>query len=46
MLARYGYNKIPNWAYDETSFTLVVGESSAAIKIYMETNVVSVKFNV
>ena len=39
ILARYGYNKIPNWAYDETSFTLVVGESSSAIKIYMETNV-------
>lgn len=39
ILARYGYNKIPNWAYDENSFTLVVGESSNAIKIYMETNV-------
>ncbi|XP_071159111.1 myosin-VIIa-like isoform X2 [Mytilus edulis] len=39
ILARYGYNKIPNWAYDENSFTLVVGESSSAVKIYLETNV-------
>ncbi|XP_060074102.1 myosin-VIIa-like [Ylistrum balloti] len=39
ILASYDYGKIPNWAYDEYSFTLVVGESSNATKIFFETSV-------
>ncbi|XP_021365755.1 myosin-VIIa-like isoform X3 [Mizuhopecten yessoensis] len=39
ILANYEYGKIPNWAFDEFSFTLVVGESSNATKIFFETSV-------
>ncbi|XP_033759791.1 myosin-VIIa-like isoform X2 [Pecten maximus] len=39
VLSSYEYGKIPNWAYDEFSFTLVVGESSNATKIFFETSV-------
>lgn len=39
ILAKYNYNKIPNWAYDDHTFTLVIGESSNAVKILMETKV-------
>ncbi|KAK3095857.1 hypothetical protein FSP39_020064 [Pinctada imbricata] len=38
VLAKYPYNKIPNWAFDEQSFTLVIGEGSSANKLYLETN--------
>ncbi|KAL4220589.1 hypothetical protein ACF0H5_020986 [Mactra antiquata] len=35
----YSFDKIPNWAFDEFSFTLVIGEGSSINKIYMETTV-------
>uniref|UniRef100_A0A8W8IV66 Myosin-VIIa n=2 Tax=Magallana gigas TaxID=29159 RepID=A0A8W8IV66_MAGGI len=38
VIAKYEYSQIPNWAYDEQSFTLVVGDGPNATKIYMETN--------
>ncbi|XP_022288159.2 myosin-VIIa-like [Crassostrea virginica] len=38
ILAKYDYSQIPNWAFDEQSFTLVVGEGPNSTKIYMETN--------
>ncbi|XP_062566068.1 myosin-VIIa-like [Saccostrea cucullata] len=38
ILAKYEYSEIPNWAYDEQSFTLIVGEGQSSNKIYMETN--------
>lgn len=37
----HSFDKVPNWAFDEYSFTLVIGgESSSINKIYMETSVV------
>ena len=36
----YSFDKVPNWAFDEYSFTLVIGEGSSITKIYMETTVV------
>ncbi|KAL3846912.1 hypothetical protein ACJMK2_017860 [Sinanodonta woodiana] len=39
VLTTYGYDKIPNWAFDEHSFTLVVGENQNLTKIHFETNV-------
>lgn len=44
VLAKYEYSQIPNWAYDEQSFTLVIGDGPNATKIYMETNLVSIYF--
>lgn len=38
ILAKYEYTQIPNWAYDEQSFSLMVGDGPNATKIYMETN--------
>lgn len=39
LLVTYSYDKVPNWAFDDRSFTLVIGESSGVSKIYMETSV-------
>lgn len=44
VLAKYEYSQIPNWAYDEQSFTLVIGDGPNATKIYMETNLVNIYF--
>ncbi|XP_048747216.2 myosin-VIIa-like isoform X2 [Ostrea edulis] len=38
ILVQYEYSQIPNWAYDEQSFTLIVGEGANSTKVYMETN--------
>nr|KAI8726144.1 myosin-VIIa-like [Biomphalaria glabrata] len=35
----YNYDQIPNWAYDEQSFTLIVVEGSSTNKILLETKV-------
>ncbi|KAK0066699.1 myosin-VIIa [Biomphalaria pfeifferi] len=35
----YNYDQIPNWAYDEHSFTLIVVEGSSTNKILLETKV-------
>ncbi|XP_059160683.1 myosin-VIIa-like isoform X2 [Physella acuta] len=35
----YNFDIIPNWAYDENSFTLIVGEGNSTIKLFMETKV-------
>ena len=40
----YSYDKIPNWAFDDRSFTLVIGESTGVSKLYMETSVVCISF--
>ncbi|XP_052216841.1 myosin-VIIa-like isoform X3 [Dreissena polymorpha] len=39
VLVMHSFDKIPNWAFDEHSFTLVIGEGSSTSKIYMETTV-------
>lgn len=44
VLAKYEYSQIPNWAYDEQSFNLVIGDGPNATKIYMETNLVNIYF--
>jgi len=37
----HSFDKVPNWAFDEYSFTLVIGgEGSSITKLYMETSVV------
>jgi hypothetical protein len=36
----FSFDKVPNWAFDEYSFTLVIGEGSSLSKLYMETSVV------
>ncbi|XP_060579063.1 unconventional myosin-VIIa-like isoform X3 [Ruditapes philippinarum] len=35
----FSFDKVPNWAFDEYSFTLVIGEGSSLSKLYMETSV-------
>ncbi|XP_052784094.1 myosin-VIIa-like isoform X2 [Mya arenaria] len=39
LLVMHSFDKVPNWAFDEYSFTLVIGEGSSISKIYMETSV-------
>ncbi|KAL5003971.1 hypothetical protein ScPMuIL_017427 [Solemya velum] len=39
VIVTFQFNKIPNWAFDGRSFTLVVGETNNSQKIYLETNV-------
>ncbi|XP_053403510.1 myosin-VIIa-like isoform X2 [Mercenaria mercenaria] len=35
----FSFDKVPNWAFDDYSFTLVIGEGSSLSKLYMETTV-------
>nr|KAG5696739.1 hypothetical protein BaRGS_028859 [Batillaria attramentaria] len=39
VLKTYEFTKIPNWAYDESSFTLIILGSNGAYKLLLETNV-------
>lgn len=32
---------VPNWAFDDLSFTLIVAESGKVTKLFLETTVVS-----
>ena len=41
MLQTYEFTKIPNWAYDEHSFTLIIMGNSGTSKLLLETSVVS-----
>ena len=41
MLQTHEFTKIPNWAYDEHSFTLIIMGNSGTSKLLLETNVVS-----
>jgi len=40
----HSFDKVPNWAFDEVSFTLVIGEGTSISKLYMETSVVRIGF--
>jgi len=39
VLVTYSFDKVPNWAFDDFSFTLVVAEGAGINKIYAETSV-------
>lgn len=38
----YEFSKIPNWAFDDNSFTFIVMDNGITTKILLETTVVSV----
>ena len=44
LLVMHSFDKVPNWAFDEVSFTLVIGEGTSISKLYMETSVVRIGF--
>ncbi|XP_064614936.1 myosin-VIIa-like isoform X2 [Liolophura sinensis] len=37
MLVTYGYSKIPNWQYDNSQFTLLIGDSVNTAKMVLDT---------
>lgn len=45
MLQTHDFMKIPNWAYDEHSFTLIVLGNGGATRLLFETSVVCVILN-
>lgn len=43
MLVTYGYSKIPNWQYDNSQFTLLIGDTVNTAKMVLDTPLVSVQ---